>query len=62
MVYLTHKKLIVSTNGEVIADDFPSKQRKMVLAWAAIHEDELNAAWQLLADGIAPEFKIEPLK
>ena len=55
-------KLIVSTSGEVIAGDFPSKQRKMVLAWAAIHEDELNAAWQLLADGVAPDFKIEPLK
>ena len=55
-------KLVVSVNGEILAGKFPSKQEKMILAWAAIHEDELNAAWQLLVDGVAPDFKIEPLK
>jgi len=34
---------------------------KMVEAWAAIHEDELRANWQLLSEGEAA-FKIEPLK
>jgi len=55
-------KLSVAIDGEILAGEFPNKQQKMVLAWAAIHEDELNAAWQLLVSGVSPDFKIEPLK
>ena len=34
---------------------------KLLLAWMAIHEEELNANWQLLSHGDG-YFKIEPLR
>ena len=41
--------------------EFPNKQLKLLLAWIAIHEDELNANWKMLSNGEG-YFKIEPLK
>ena len=46
---------------EIIEGELPSKQRKLVLAWAELHKDELLADWQLAQKGEEP-FKIEPLK
>jgi hypothetical protein len=40
---------------------FPDKQTKLLLAWIAIHEDELKANWQLLGNGDG-YFRIEPLR
>jgi len=31
--------------GRVISGELPKKQDKLVVAWCAIHTDELNAAW-----------------
>ena len=31
--------------GNIIAGDLPTKQRKLVEAWCVLHVDELNAAW-----------------
>lgn len=41
--------------------NLPSKQLKLVLAWAEIHKDELLADWELASKGELP-FPIEPLK
>ncbi len=40
-------ELVVSFDGEILAglDSFPTKQRKLVEAWVAIHSDELMASW-----------------
>jgi len=48
---------------EVVAgiDGEPNKQMKLLLAWMAIHEDELQANWELLRNGDG-YFKIEPLR
>lgn len=48
-------------NGEVIEGNLPNKQHKLVVAWIAIHKDELTANWKLAHDS-EPLFKIEPLK
>jgi hypothetical protein len=32
--------------GNCIEGELPKKKSKMVEAWCAIHEDELNAAWR----------------
>lgn len=48
-------------DGEVLEGSFPNKQLKLLLAWAAIHEDELRANWELLSNGDG-YFKIEPLR
>lgn len=46
---------------EVIQGNLPSKQTKLVLAWAELHQDELMADWELVMNGEKP-FKIQPLK
>lgn len=33
--------------GELIEGELPKKQRKLVEAWIAIHEDDLKANWNL---------------
>lgn len=54
-------EIVVALDGEILEGDFPSKQTKLLLAWIAIHEDELKANWRLLSEGEG-YFKIEPLK
>jgi len=48
-------------DGEIIAGEFPSKQRAYVKAWALLHEDELAADWKLAVGG-EDVFRIDPLK
>ncbi len=40
----------ISFDGEILAGDLPKKQKKLVEAWVALHEDELNAAWTVLVE------------
>lgn len=47
--------------GKILEGSFPSKQLKLLTAWTALHEDELNANWILLSAGDG-YFKIEPLR
>ena len=46
---------------EIMDGDLPGKQRKLVLAWATLHQEELMANWRLIMNGEEP-YKIEPLK
>jgi len=39
-------EMSISFDGNIIAGSFPNKQRKLVEAWVALHEDELKAAWK----------------
>ena len=45
---------------DMIAGELPIKQRRLVEAWAELHQDELKAAWNLLQSGELPN-KINPL-
>lgn len=54
-------EVVVALDGEVLEGTFPSKQMKLLLAWMAIHEDELLANWNLLSEGEG-YFKIDPLR
>lgn len=40
--------------GEPLAGSLPAKKHKMVVAWIAIHEDELMADWDLAVNGKKP--------
>jgi hypothetical protein len=40
--------------GELLAGKLPPKKHKMVVAWIAIHEDELVADWDLAVNGKKP--------
>ena len=55
------QEAVFDLDGNLIEGDFPGKQKKMVIAWVAIHEDDLRANWKLLSEG-QQFFKIEPLK
>ena len=55
------EELVVTIDGEVLEGVFPNKQQKLLMAWIAIHEDELRANWQMLSNGEG-YFKIEPLR
>ena len=46
---------------ELIAGSFPSRQQRLVEAWAEIHVTELRHDWSLLQSGRPPQ-KIEPLR
>ncbi len=45
---------------EVVAGTLPRRQRRLVEAWAELHQDELLADWQRLQDGLPP-LPITPL-
>ena len=40
--------------GELLAGSLPPKKHKMVVAWIAIHEEELMADWDLAVNGKKP--------
>ena len=46
---------------ELLARDLPRRQRRLVEAWAELHQDELKEDWSTLQEGRSPE-PIEPLK
>jgi hypothetical protein len=46
---------------ELIAGTLPARQRRLVEAWAELHQDELRRDWELLQQGRRPS-PIEPLK
>ncbi|MFA6293577.1 MAG: DUF4160 domain-containing protein [Victivallales bacterium] len=61
-VYYNEYTAVVNINScEVIEGELPNKQRKLVLAWAELHKDELLADWNLVMNGEQP-FKIQPLQ
>ena len=47
--------------GQMIEGSLPSRQRKLVEAWAELHHDELVADWNLVMNGEEP-FRIAPLQ
>lgn len=55
------EEIVMALDGEVLEGSIPSKQRKMLEAWMAIHEDELKADWDMLSAGDG-YFKIDPLR
>jgi hypothetical protein len=48
-------------NCELPEGDLPGKQKKLTLAWAELHQDELTANRRLVMNGEEP-FKIQPLR
>ena len=46
---------------ELVGGGLPIRQRRLVEAWAELHQDELLTDWGYLQDG-RPPHKIEPLR
>ena len=51
----------VSLDGNILDGSLPQKQMNMLLAWVAIHEEDLKANWETL-NTTGDYCKIEPLK
>lgn len=48
-------------SGNLLEGEMPTKQQKLIAAWAEIHHDELVANWELAVNKESL-FKISPLK
>lgn len=59
--YGSAEVLVSISDLEVLDGSLPSKQLKMLLGWAAFHQEELMENW-LLAQDKQELFAIEPLK
>lgn len=60
-VFYGEYRAAIGIDGELLAGKLPMKQLKLVLAWAAIHEDELYEAWNNAVRN-TPFNKIDPLR
>lgn len=60
-VYGGEEVCITIEEIEVLSGGIPSKQLKMLMGWAALHQDELRENWQLAANQ-QEMFRIEPLR
>ncbi len=59
--YAGNEVIISIEDIEVIEGTFPSKQLKMLLGWAAFHQEELRENWELAKEQ-QELFTIDPLK
>ena len=59
--YAEHKATVDIRTCEILEGELPKKQKKLVLAWAELHQEELMANWKLVMNGENP-FKISPLQ
>lgn len=59
--YGGNEVLVLINELEVYEGEMPSKQLKMLLGWAAFHQEELKENWEL-AEKRQELFQIEPLR
>ena len=61
-VYYNEHKAVFSIESLELSDGYlPRRQMRLVQAWAELHQDELNADWQLAMNGEEP-CRIPPLQ
>lgn len=60
-VYGGDEVLVSIQEIEVIEGSFPNRQLKMLLGWAALHQDELTENWELARKQMEL-FSIDPLR
>ena len=54
-------ELVIALDGEILEGSFPSNKLTLVKAWMTIHQEELQADWDLLLAGDG-YFRIDPLR
>ena len=59
--YQEHVGIVGINLIELLAGEMPRRQRRLVEAWAELHQDELIEDWDTLQEGRPPQ-PIEPLK
>lgn len=58
--YAEFEASVSISEGEILAENLPRKQLRLVQAWIELHRDELLADWDLAVSGENP-YKIDPL-
>lgn len=53
---------ILISNANVLEGELPTRQLRLVQAWAELHRDELESNWKDMAKNPSAFHKIEPLK
>jgi hypothetical protein len=48
-------------DGELLKGEMSSKQRKLIAAWAALHEEDLRVNWEMCQAKLTP-FRLEGLR
>ena len=59
--YYSGYEAVFDFNGNVLSGEFPIKQTALIKAWILLHEEDLNADWQLALYG-EETFRIDPLR
>jgi hypothetical protein len=59
--YQEHVAVFAILPVALVAGSIPQRQRRLVEAWAELHQEELVADWHLLDQGRAP-LRIAPLQ
>ncbi len=59
--YQEHIAVFTIDPVEMITGTFPNRQRRLVEAWAELHQPELSKDWELLLQGQKPD-SIDPLR
>ena len=59
--YGEHRATVDIRTCEMSGGELPTRQTKLVLAWAELHQPELLADWTLVMNGEEP-FRIQPLQ
>ena len=54
-------EIVIALDGEILEGNFPSNKLTLVKAWMTIHQEELQADWDLLSAGDG-YFRIDPLR
>ena len=60
-VYQEHEAVFTINPVQILSGSIPIKQQRLVEAWAEIHQEELQAAWNALDGGKKPS-SIQPLR
>ncbi len=59
--YQEYKAIVDFQKIDFTEGDFPAKQKRLVLAWVELHQEDLMQDWKLAQNGELP-FTIEPLR
>jgi hypothetical protein len=59
--YYSDSEVVVSLDGTVLEGGIPRNKMKLLEAWMVIHQEELEANWEILMSG-EKFFRIDPLK
>jgi hypothetical protein len=59
--YGEHRAVFSIPDGDLLAGRLPRRQRRLVQAWAALHDGELEQAWSRALD-MQPPGTIAPLR